>query len=145
MHGIRVIFVCHGNICRSPMAEYIMKYLLSEENPKESVEVSSAGVSDEECGNDIYPPAKRMLAMHNIPYGRHSAHRITDSEFAEADYVFVMDHSNYAALTRRFGNSEGKIRMLSGKEVEDPWYTGDFSSVFDEIFTGCAGVLKKIL
>lgn len=143
MPVIRVVFVCHGNICRSPMAEYIMKYLLSGDKLKDAIEVSSAGVSDEECGNDIYPPAKRMLSMHNIPYGIHYAHRITDPEFDAADYIFVMDHSNLAALKRRFGNASGKIRMLIDKDVDDPWYTGDFASVFNEIFIGCSEILKK--
>ena len=143
MKNVKVIFVCHGNICRSAMAEFIMKYLLSKDSLSCAFTVLSAGVSDEEHGNDIYPPAKKVLTVHGIPFSGHSAHRITEAEFMDADYIYAMDSSNYMALTRRFGNASGKISMFLDKDVEDPWYSGDFNAVFNDIFRGCSVLLEK--
>ena len=143
MIKINVLFVCHGNICRSTMAEFIMKHLLSGDLISSSVNVISAGVSDEEYGNDIYPQAKKTLFEHGIPFSAHSAHRITDEEFRNTDYIYAMDSSNYRALIRRFGNLSGKISMFLDKDVEDPWYSGNFNSVFDDIFSGCVNLLKN--
>ena len=139
---MNIIFVCHGNICRSPMAEYIMKYLL-EDYHTEGVYVSSAGVSSEENGNDIYPPAKRILRAKGIPFSSHRAHRITDAEFSENDLVIALDSSNYRNLVRRFGNNP-KIRMLLDRDVDDPWYTDDFEKAFDDIFRGCKNLLSGL-
>ena len=138
---MNIIFVCHGNICRSPMAEYIMKYL--EDYHTEGVYVSSAGVSSEENGNDIYPPAKRMLKAHGIPFSSHRAHRITDDEFNNSDLVIALDRSNLNALVRRFGKSS-RIMMLLSRDVDDPWYTDDFETAYEDILSGCKALLSEI-
>ena len=139
---MRIMFVCHGNICRSPMGEFILKKMLLDEGI-EGVEVLSRGVSSEEEGNDIYPPAKRVLRSHGIPFTLHSAHRISDSDFDSSDIVYALDSSNYRALTRRFPSSD-RIRMLWEEEVEDPWYTGNFEGVYREISEGCRNIVKEL-
>ena len=140
---MNIIFVCHGNICRSPMAEFIFHYLAEEKCTGNRFAVSSAGVSSEETGNDIYPPAKRVLRSHGIPFSSHRAHRITDSEFEESDLVVALDSSNLRNLERRFGKNE-KVVMLLDRDVEDPWYTDDFETAFDEILSGCASLLSSL-
>lgn len=136
------MFVCHGNICRSPMAEYILKSML-EENSIKSVEVFSRGVSSEEEGNDIYPPAKRVLRAHSVPFSHHSALRISDSDYNAADIIYALDSSNYRALMRRFSAST-KIRMLLERDVDDPWYTGDFETAYLNISQGCLNIVKEL-
>ncbi len=139
---MKIMFVCHGNICRSPMGEYILKKMLFDEGI-DGVEVCSRGVSSEEDGNDIYPPAKRVLRAHDIPFSAHRAGRISDSDYDEADLILALDESNMRSLMRRFPSS-GKIRMLLSKGVEDPWYTGDFEGVYREISEGCRNIVKDL-
>ena len=124
------------------MGEFILKKMLLDEGI-EGVEVLSRGVSSEEEGNDIYPPAKRVLRAHGIPFTHHSAHRISDSDFDSSDIVYALDSSNYRALTRRFPSSD-RIRMLCEEEVEDPWYTGNFEGVYREISEGCRNIVKEL-
>ena len=140
---MRVIFVCHGNICRSTMAEFIFKHLVKEKDLEDSFEITSAGVSSEEEGNDIYPPAKRELRRHNIPFTSHYAHRITDEEFRENDLIIALDSSNMRRLLSRFGKDD-KIRMLMDRDVDDPWYTGDFSTAYRDITEGCLNLLSQL-
>lgn len=140
---MKIIFVCHGNICRSPMAEFIFRYLAEESGVSDEFRVTSAGVSSEENGNDIYPPAKRILRAKGIPFSSHRAHRITDAEFSENDLVIALDSSNYRNLVRRFGNNP-KIRMLLDRDVDDPWYTDNFEKAFDDIFQGCENLLSGL-
>ncbi len=140
---MKIMFVCHGNICRSVMAEYILKSMLKE-NGLEDIEVSSSGISNEEDGNDIYPPAKRVLREHGIAFSRHSAHRISESEFRSFDIVYALDGSNYQSLVRRFGSTD-KIRMLLGRDVDDPWYTGDFETAYRYISQGCRNIVKELI
>ena len=140
---MNIIFVCHGNICRSPMAEFIFRNLLDSKGLSSRFYVSSAGVSSEETGNDIYPPAKRMLRTKGIPFSSHSAHRITDKEFNESDLVVAMDESNMRALQRRFGNPV-KLRMLLPRSVADPWYTDDFETAYRDILSGCRSLLEVV-
>ena len=116
---------------------------LLEDYHTEGVYVSSAGVSSEENGNDIYPPAKRMLNAHGIPFSSHRAHRITDDEFNNSDLVIALDRSNLNALVRRFGKSS-RIMMLLSRDVEDPWYTDDFETAYEDILSGCKALLSEI-
>lgn len=140
---MNIIFVCHGNICRSPMAEFVMKELCKEQGLSSRLTITSAGVSSEEEGNDMYPPAKRMLRAKGVPFSRHRAHRITDSEFYDSDLVLVMDWSNRRILERRFGR-DGRIRMLLSRDIADPWYTEDFETAYDDILRGCKSLLSEI-
>lgn len=148
----KIIFVCHGNICRSPMAEFVMKKLLADKGAAENFDISSAAVSYEEFGNDIYPPAKKKLREHHIPFAPHKAHRITQREFDNADYVILMDRSNINILRSVLDTScgENKIHLLldftgkPGREIADPWYTGNFEQAFQEIKEGCSA-LSEVL
>ncbi len=144
MSVTKVIFVCHGNICRSTMAEFIFRKMAEDEGQCGDYEVSSAGVSSEEEGNDIYPPAKRELRRHNIPFTSHYAHRITDKEFEENDLIIALDSSNMRRLLSRFGKHD-KIRMLLQRDVDDPWYTGDFSTAYRDITEGCLNLLSQVV
>ena len=143
MSVVKIIFVCHGNICRSTMAEFIFKNMVKEKGLEKSIEINSAGVSDEEHGNDIYPPAKKELRRHNIPFTSHYAHRITDREFEENDLIIALDNSNLCRLLSRFGKHD-KIRMLLDRDVDDPWYTGDFLTAYRDITEGCLNLLHEV-
>ncbi len=144
---IQVLFVCHGNICRSPMAEYIMKYLVKQAGMEEVFDITSGGVSNEEEGNDIYPPAKRTLTQHRIPFSRHRAHLVNEDEMKAADYIVVMDSWNIRNLGYRYGNKyNSKIKMLlsfcgEDEDVSDPWWTRDFETAYDDIYRGCEAML----
>ena len=146
---MKVIFVCHGNICRSPVAEYVFADLARKSGLSDSLEISSAAVSREEIGNDVYPPAKRELIAHGIPCPPHAAHEITPAEIAESDYLLCMDERNLRRIARISPLAASKARLLgeyglNGKEIEDPWYTGRFSFVYDEIASCCALLLGEI-
>lgn len=125
-----------------------MKKLLTDNGEAEKFDVSSAAVSYEEFGNDIYPQAKKKLREHRIPFGPHKAHRITQKEFDSADYVILMDRSNINILRSILDTTcgESKIRLLMdftgnpGREISDPWYTGNFEQAFQEITEGCSAL-----
>ena len=135
-----VIFVCHGNICRSPMAEFIAKHL--DKNHK--YEYISRATSLEEIGNDIYYPAKVTLDKHNIPYTRRGAKRISLDEFRSAKYIFIMDNNNLSYLRRLFpGEDFSKVSLLGNSEIEDPWWTGNFEKVYQEIETSIIHFLSE--
>ena len=126
----KIIFVCHGNICRSPAAEYIAK----EIDKEHKYQYISRAVSAEETGNDIYPPMKKVLIKYKIPYSEHHAKKITLEEYKEADIIFCMDQSNITRLNMLFPyENHSKVRLLQQMEIEDPWYTGDFETVFLQI------------
>lgn len=123
----KILFVCHGNICRSVMAEYVLKNKTSE------IYCESRATSNEEIGNDIYPPAKRCLDKHNIKYDRHHAKRINQEDYDNFDEIYVMDYNNLRNIKYCVEDNENKIKMLCNEEVEDPWYTGDFETVYYQI------------
>lgn len=145
---IRIIFVCHGNICRSPSAEYIMKDIASR-NGRTDIETASAAVSSEEIGNPIYPPSARELDRHGIPHERGCARRITPSDCEKYDLIVCMDESNVRALTDRFGEEiRSKITLLSDyaglSRIDDPWYTRDFARAYEEISRGCENLFISL-
>lgn len=130
---LKIIFICHGNICRSPMALFIFNSLFKDNN----IKAISRATSYEEIGNDIYPPAKRIMDKYNIKYSKHCATRISDKEYQEADYIFAMDKNNINNLKLRF-NDISKVYLLNAPyEVDDPWYTGDFETAYKQIKEGC--------
>ena len=147
---MKLIFVCHGNICRSPMAEYIMKNLAERRDLDRGLEISSAAVSYEEEGNGLYPYAAQTLTRHEIPYGRHRAHRISLEEYLEADMVVVMDSSNERLLSRITSgrNPEKTHRLLEwtgeNRDVADPWYTGNFEKAYSDILAGCSALMDHL-
>ena len=142
---IKVLFICHGNICRSPMAEFVMKDLVKKAGVGERFQIASAAVSREELGNPVYPPARRELQKHGIRCDGHAAHQITRRELEEYDHIFYMDQSNARYLRRLFGADADKCRPLISRDVADPWYTGDFAQTWEDILSGCQAVLEEIL
>lgn len=141
---IKILFVCHGNICRSPMAEYVMKDLVKKAGRSEKFHIASAAVSREEIGNPVYPPAQRELNKHGIECRGHAAHQITRSELDEYDMIYYMDSSNARYLRRLFGDAAEKCRPLLKRDVADPWYTGDFGATWADILEGCEAILEEL-
>ena len=140
----KILFVCHGNICRSPMAEFIMKDLVAKAGRGSDFEIASAAVSREELGNPVYPPARRELQKHGISCQGHAAHQITDAELAYYDRIYYMDASNARYLRRLFGDSAAKCSPLLSRDVADPWYTGDFTATWNDIVAGCRRILEEL-
>ena len=141
----KILFVCHGNICRSPMAEFVMKDLVKKAGISDRVHIASAAVSREEIGNPVYPPARRELQRHGIDCHGHAAHQITRRELEEYDKVYYMDASNARYLKRLFGSDADKCQPLLDHDVADPWYTGDFAATWNDVLSGCQAILEEIL
>lgn len=146
---IKILFVCHGNICRSPMAEFIMKDLVKKKGLEDKFEIASCATSNEEIGNTVYPKAKRKLLEHGISCEGKTARRMTTDDYKYYDYIIGMDSFNIRNMMRITGeDTERKISLLmdftdSPKDVEDPWYTDDFESAYNDIKKGCEGLLKE--
>ena len=146
-----ILFVCHGKICRSPMAEIVMKDLVEKAGLGERFHIESAATSREEIGNPVYPPARRKLAEHGIGCEGHAAQQITARDYQDFDLLIAMDSANLRNMRRFYGGDPaGKIHMLldyagrPGEEVADPWYTGDFQATWQDVSAGCAGLLKQL-
>lgn len=148
---IRVLFVCHGNICRSPMAEFVLKYIVNKMGKADEFYIESCATSTEEIGNDIHRGTKEVLHRHNIPFSKRAARQITKSDYEKFDYIIGMDEYNIKNLKRMSGeDKDGKIYKLldftaSPRDVADPWYTGDFDKTYTDIFNGCTAFVNKIL
>ena len=140
---IKILFCCHGNICRSPMAEFVMKDLVKKAGREKEFHIASAAVSREEIGNDIYPPARRELQKHGVACRGHMAHQITGREYEEFDYIYYMDRSNVRYLQRLLPDTE-KCFPLLDRDVADPWYTGDFSQTWADVVEGCERILEEL-
>lgn len=147
---MKILFVCHGNICRSVMAEMVMRHLLSQQNLEKDWEIDSCATSCEEIGNDIYPPAKRCLTQHGIPFTRHYARQIIAADYDHFDLILCMEEYNIRNLRRVLGEVlmqqdaallQPKIRRLLDRDVADPWYTGDFEATFRDVLEGCQMIL----
>ena len=148
---IKILFVCHGNICRSPMGEYVMKDLVEKAGQIREFSIASAATSTEELGNPVYPPARRKLQEHGISCAGHAARQITRRDYDNYDLLIVMDRANLRNTTRLWnGDPEGKIHLLleyagrPGQEVADPWYTGDFEATWQDVLAGCTGLLESL-
>ncbi len=141
---IKVLFVCHGNICRSPMAEFVMKDLVKKAGREKDFHIASAAVSREELGNPVYPPARRELQKHGISCSGHAAHQITEAELDSYDRIYYMDASNARYLRRLFGDKAAKCRPLLERDVADPWYTGDFTQTWADVVEGCTRILEEL-
>ena len=140
---IKILFVCHGNICRSPMGEYILKDMVSRAGRSGEFEIDSAAVSREEIGNGVYPPARRELERRGVACGGHRARQITMADYRHFDRIYYMDKSNARYLARLIPNDPEKIRPLLDRDVADPWYTGDFALTFDDIREGCEKIMEE--
>ena len=140
---INILFICLGNICRSPMAEYFMKDLVEKEGLSWAFHIESAATSREELGNGAYPPARRELQKHGISCDGHAAHQITQKEYDAYDYIYYMDRSN-ASYLRRLLKDTKKCFPLLDHDVADPWYTGDFTETWNDVVEGCTRILEEL-
>ena len=141
---IKILFVCHGNICRSTMAEYVMKDMLEKRGLDRAFEVDSAATSREEIGNPIYPPARRKLIEEGVPIGTHRARQVTKADYDYFDKIYIMDHWNQKNILRLLGSDpKEKIEMLLDRDVADPWYTGDFDATYRDVIEGCNKIIDE--
>lgn len=146
----KILFICHGNICRSPMAEFVMKHIVEEAGQKGLFEIASAATSTEELGNPVHPSTRRMLAEHGIDSAGKTARQLQKSDYTRYDYLVGMDSANIRNMLRICGeDTEGKIfRLLDftdhPSDIADPWYTDDFEQTWRDVSRGCRALLEKI-
>lgn len=151
MEKYRILFVCHGNICRSPMAEFVMKDLVEKAGVGQQFLIESAATSTEEIGNSVYPPARRKLAEHGISCQGKTARQMTRLDYGRYDLLIGMDSWNIRNMRAiSGGDPEGKIRMLMDYtnrpgDVADPWYTGDFEATWRDVLEGCEALLSQLV
>ena len=154
MSHIRVLFVCLGNICRSPIAEFVMKDMVSKRGIADKFYIASAATSTEEIwngiGNPVYPPARKELTKHGISCEGKRAVQITKADYGKYDYILGMEQRNIRNILRIVGkDSEGKVKLLldysdDPRDIADPWYTGDFESTYRDVVEGCEGFLRYL-
>ncbi len=148
---IKILFVCHGNICRSPMAEFVFKDMVSKRGMSDLFLIASAATSREEIGNDIHYGTKRKLEEEGIPYSKREAVQITKNDYETYDYILLMDSNNMRNIKRIISSDPMcKIHRLldfsaSPRDIADPWYTGNFDVTYDDIVEGCEALLQAIL
>lgn len=169
----KILFVCHGNICRSVCAHYVLQHMVNEAGLAERFYIDSAATSREELGNPIYPPMERTLKAHGVPVGTHRARQMTKQDYDDFDYLIGMDRENLYFMNRMYGtvdkkddrtafwnytyddvtptDPDGKISLLldhvpgrAGQEVADPWYTRDFEATYRDVVDGCAALLEAL-
>ena len=158
---MKIMFVCHGNICRSTMAEFVMKHIIHEQGRDKDFIIDSAATSLEEIGNDTHPGTKQKLRQEGIPFTRRAARRITRQDCLNNDLIIAMDYENLHGLARLFGNEfDKKIHLLleyapeyqgghipygggSVKEIADPWFTGNFDETFRDVWAGCTALAAR--
>ena len=146
----KILFVCHGNICRSPMAEFVMRDLVKKAGLASQFQIESAATSREEIGNPVYPPARRKLAEHGISCDGHTARQLTNADCEKYDFLIGMDRANLRDMHRICGGDpDGKLRLLMDYtdrpcDVADPWYTDDFEATWQDVLAGCQGLLREL-
>ena len=146
----KILFICHGNICRSPMAEFVMKDLVRKAGLEKSFYIESAATSREELGNPVYPPARRQLAEHGISCQGKTARQLTREDSQSFDLLVGMDWANLRNMERICGGDpQGKLHLLLDYtarpgQVADPWYTGDFDATWRDVLEGCQGLLAQL-
>ena len=144
-----IIFICHGNICRSPMAEFVMKELVRQTGLEKDFYIESAATTREEIGADVHPGTQRELRLHDVPFARRRARQFTAAEYDRWDYIVAMDYENLHHLRHMVDDKDKKINLLlsfAGQDrgVADPWYTGDFGVTYDDVLWGCEALLDKL-
>lgn len=145
---IRICFVCQGNICRSPMAEFIFKDLVRKEGLEKEFLIESRGTCDDEIGSDMHPGTKSMLDKHNIPYSKHIATQLEKNDYEKYDYFIGMDNYNVISMKKLFGTDNKIYKLLdftkNSKEIDDPWYTHNFTITYEEIDRGCKALFNFV-
>ena len=148
---IKILFICHGNICRSTMSESVFTHMVKERGLEDQFHIDSAATSTEEIGNPVYPPARRKLAEHGISSAGKASRQLRREDYARYDLLIGMDQANLRNIRRICGGDpEGKVRLLldyagrSGQEVADPWYTRDFEAAWRDVLAGCQGLLHAL-
>jgi len=150
----KILFVCWGNICRSPLGEYILKDMVAKRGLSDQFHIESAATSTEEIGNPVYPPARAELAKHGINCNGHHARQVTAEDYDDFDYIIGMEDIHLRIMKQRMfaslgGDPEGKLWLCMdlagrpGEQVDDPWYTGDFSGVYKQISEACEGLIQR--
>ena len=140
---VKILFVCHGNICRSPMAEFVLKDMVKKAGVADKFVIRSVAASTEELGNSVYLPARRELARHGIACDGHRARQITQADLDGNDYIYYMDSRNAQYLRRMFPG-QSKWQPFLDRDVADPWYSGDFTQTWLDIVEGCERILKEL-
>ncbi len=148
---IRILFICHGNICRSPMAEFVMKDMVKKAGLASEFQIDSAATSTEELGNPVYPPARRKLAEHGIGCAGKTARQLTRIDYDAYDLLIGMDQANLRNMRRMLGGDpDGKLTLLMDYtdrpgDVADPWYTRDFEATWQDVLDGCRGLFAHLI
>lgn len=148
---IKILFVCHGNICRSPMAEFVMKDMVKKKGIADMFEIASAATSTEELGNPVYPPARKKLSEEGLSCSGKTSRQMTASDYGYYDYIVAMDRYNLRNMARFVGNDpDNKVSLLldytdNPGDVADPWYTGDFEQTWEDVNSGCKGLLERLI
>lgn len=147
---IKVLMICHGNICRSPMAKYILQDIVEKRGIAADFYIDSCATSYEEIGNPVYPPARQELSRHGISCKGHAARKLVKADFEEFDYLIAMEQYNLRNIRREFGDElTSKVSLLldytdTPGDIEDPWYSGGFDATYKEIVRGCEGLLAHL-
>lgn len=147
----KILFICHGNICRSPMAEFVMRDMIDKAGLSDKFEIASAATSTEEIGNSVYPPVKRLLLDHGILCDGKTARQLTKKDYDNYDLLIGMDSANYRNINRICGgDKQNKIHLLmdftgSPHDVADPWYTRNFNETWNDVNKGCKALLEKLI
>ncbi len=146
----KVLMICHGNICRSTMAEFVLKDMVQKQGIADDFHIESAGTSREELGNDTHYGTKQKLRQMNVPFAKRQARQVTKADYDAFDYLICMDKYNLKNLVRIIGaDTQNKVHLLldfakQSKDIADPWYTGNFDETYDDVVRGCNGFLNIV-